>query len=77
VYFILLNVVVFKEVIDMIENVSSVRSIHIFMAFVLFGIAYFLLNSFTDFAGKATDFQLFVLAGVAGACLIVVRKVFP
>jgi len=61
----------------MIENASSLRLIHILMASVIFGVAYFLLISFTGFAGKASDFQLFVLAGVAGACLLIVRKIFP
>ena len=61
----------------MTDSLLSIRPIQVFMASMMFGVAYFLLHSFTDFAGKATDFQFFVLAGVAGACLLIVRKIFP
>ena len=68
---------IFVDIINMIKNVFSLWPIHVFMASVIFGVAYFLLRSLTNLAAKTTDFQLFALASVAGACLPIVRKIFP
>lgn len=56
------------------ENVTFVQLI---MAGIFFGIAYFLLQVFTEFGSQSTTVQFGGFAVLLGVIVVTVRKMFP
>ncbi|WP_337660047.1 hypothetical protein [Anderseniella sp. Alg231-50] len=51
--------------------------VQLIMAGIFFGIAYFLLQVFTDFESQSTAVQFGGFAVVLGVIVVTVRKMFP
>jgi hypothetical protein len=56
---------------------ESVTFVQLIMTAIFLGMAYFLLLVFADFGSQDTAVQFGVFAGVLGAIVIIVRKMFP